>query len=100
MTNSVQDAVIAEYLKMLKMPAITRDYLAIARQAQDGAWAYEDFLKELLEREINARQQQAAATRLKQAQFPEVKTLDQIDWSALEGISKPKILELSSCEYI
>lgn len=100
MTNTVQDAVIAEYLKMLKMPAIVRDYPAVARQARDGQWQYEEFLKELLEKEINNRQASAAATRLKQAQFPEIKTLDQIDWSALEGISKPKILELSSCEYI
>lgn len=100
MTNTTQDAVIQEYLKALKMPAIARDYIAISRQARDGQWQYEEFLKELLEKEINNRQERATAMRLKAAQFPEIKTLDQVDWTSLEGISKPKILELSSCEYI
>ena len=30
---------------MLKMPAIGREYQALSRQARDGGWAYEDYLK-------------------------------------------------------
>jgi DNA replication protein DnaC len=100
MTNTTQDAIIVEYLKALKMPAIARDYTAVARCARDGQWQYEEFLKELLEKEVNSRSELAAAYRLKIAQFPEIKTLEQVDWTSLEGISKPKILELSSAEYI
>jgi DNA replication protein DnaC len=99
-SNSAQEAVIREYLKMLKMPAVGRQFPALARQARDGSWTYESFLKEVLEVEIASRQEHAAATRLKQACLPEIKTLDQVDWEALQGISRPKILELSSCEYI
>jgi DNA replication protein DnaC len=29
-----------------------------------------------------------------------VKTLDQLDWAALKGVSRRKIMQLSSCEYL
>ncbi|MCP9496168.1 MAG: ATP-binding protein [Pyrinomonadaceae bacterium MAG19_C2-C3] len=32
--------------------------------------------------------------------FPDLKTLDGLNWAALEGISRPKIMELVSCAYI
>lgn len=101
MSNSARDAVISEYLKSLRMPAITREYPRLSRQARDGGWPYEDFLKELLEAEVISRQQAAVALRLKQACLPDnKKTLDEVDWDALVGISRPKVLELASCEFI
>lgn len=100
MTQSACQAVIQEQLKILKMPAIGREYIGLARQARDGGWPYEDFLKELLEREVCSRQEHTASLRLRQAHFPDIKTLDQIEWGALEGISRPKLLELASGEYI
>lgn len=78
----------------------TREYPALARQAREEGWAYEDFLRDLLEAEIQSRQKRTSERRLKGARFPDLKTLEQIDWQALKGISRPKILELSSCEYL
>ena len=92
MTSTPQEAVIGEYLKVLKMPSINREYKAVARQACDGGWPYEEYLKELLEKEVRSRQEHTAALRLRQAHFPDIKTLDQLDWNALQGISRPKIL--------
>lgn len=100
MSEATCEAVILEYCKGLKMPAAAREYKALARQAQDGGWNYEDFLRELLEVEITSRQQSTALRRIKEARFPEIKTLDQIEWDALQGISKPKLLELATCGYI
>jgi len=92
MSRAASEAVLQEYLKILKLPAVSREYQHLARQARDGAWPYEDFLRELLEAEVRSRQERTAAQRLKQARFPDLKTLDQIEWAALEGISRPKIL--------
>jgi DNA replication protein DnaC len=100
MSQTPRDAVIHEYVKVLKMPAIGREYLALARQAREGGWEYEEYLKELLERERHARYEHTVALRLKQARFPEVKTLDHLEWTALQGVSRPKVLELASCEYL
>jgi DNA replication protein DnaC len=58
------------------------------------------FLRELLEVELRSPEERAAKRCLKEAHFPDMKTLEQLDWDALRGISKPKIMELASCEYI
>jgi DNA replication protein DnaC len=100
MSAAARNAVIQEHLQTLKLPAFRRGYEALARQASDGGWAYEDYLRELLDAEVRSRQERSAAGRLRDAHFPEIKTLDQIDWQALSGISRPKILELASCEYL
>jgi DNA replication protein DnaC len=100
MSQAPRDAVRHEYVKVLKMPAIGREYAALARHAREGAWAYEDSLKEVLEREIHARYAHTAAMRLKQARFPEVKTLDHLEWIALQGVSHPKVRELASGDYL
>jgi DNA replication protein DnaC len=93
-------AVIAEYLKALKLPAFASEYQGLVRQARDAGWDYEDFLRELLEVELHSREERIAKRRLKEARFPDMKTLEQLDWEALNGISKQKILELATCEYI
>jgi len=100
MSNAARKAVIQEHLKTLRLPTFAREYAARARQARDGGWDYEDFLRELLEAEVISRRERCAARRLKAAQFPDHKTLEQIDWQVLKGISKPKIAELASCEYL
>ena len=65
MSHTPRDAVIQEYVKMLKMPAIGRDYPAVSQQARDGGWAYEDYLKELLERAMHSRHAVSGRMRLR-----------------------------------
>lgn len=100
MNAAAQAAIIEEQCRELKMPAILRHYATIARQARDQGAAFESFLTDLLEAEVCARRDGAVARRLREARFPDPKTFDQIDWSAMKGISRQKIAELSSCEYI
>src|SRR4029453_14485349 len=89
-----------EYVKVPKSPPLGRESPALARHARDGGWEYEEYLKELLEREMHARYEHTAAMRLRQARFPEIKTLDHLEWAALQGVSRPKVLELASCDYL
>jgi DNA replication protein DnaC len=97
---ATREAVIGEYLKALKLPGFAAEYRGLVRQATDAGWDYEDFLRELLEVELRSREERTAKRRLKEARFPEIKTLEQLDWEALEGISRQKIMELATCEYI
>jgi DNA replication protein DnaC len=76
------------------------EYSQIARQARAESWSYEEYLRELLDTEIRSREQRTALRRLREARFPDIKTLDQIEWEAMEGVSKHKILELASCQYV
>lgn len=100
MSRSARRAVLVETLKTLKLPSVLRDYEERARQAQDGQWDYEEYLRELLETEVADREARTVQRRLRAAHFPDHKTLEQLDWKALSGISKPKLSALASCEYI
>lgn len=99
-SHAAREAVISEHLKTLRLPAMGRELAGAARRARDAGADYEEFLRELLEVEVRTRQDHRAARLLKGACFPDVKTLDEIKWSALEGISRPKIMELASGTYI
>src|SRR5208337_2176937 len=100
MSEAARAAVIQEHCKELKLAAVVREYPALCRQARDGGWAYEDLLRELLEAEVINRRQSTARRLLREAHFPDVRTLDQIEWAALKGVSRPKLLELASGEFI
>ena len=54
----------------------------------------------LLEAEVLSRRDSAADRRIREAKFPDIKTLNQIDWSAMKGVSKPKAHELASGDFI
>jgi DNA replication protein DnaC len=98
--EAARDAVIQDQLRLLKLPSFRRSYETLARQARDGGWPYEEYLRELLDGEVRSRQDRVAACRLKEARFPEIKTVEQLDFGALSGVSKPKLLELVACEYV
>lgn len=91
---------IVEHLRSLKLPAFAREYGELARRAREAGWEHERFLLELLEAEIASRRENAAALRLRNAGFPELKTIEQIDWQAVHGISEDDIAPLARCEYI
>jgi hypothetical protein len=101
MSNAALEAVIHEHCRELKLAAFLREYPALCRQAREGGGQpYEEFLRELLEAEVISRHNSTARRLLREARFPDIKTLDQVDWTALKGVSKPKILELASCQFI
>ena len=100
MSRAARRAVLSEQLKILKLPSVARDYESKGRAARDGQWDYEEYLRDLLAVEIADREQRTAHRRLHSAQFPDLKTLDQIDWRSLQGVSKPKVAELASCDYL
>jgi DNA replication protein DnaC len=100
MNKSATQAVITEYCKAMRLPTILSQYPSLSRQAQDGNWSFETFLQELLQREFINRRENAAKKRLREAHFPDIKTLDQLDYNALQGVSKTKIQALSSGQFI
>ncbi len=100
MSNEVIDAVIGQQLKQLRLPGVGRAYEQVGCQAREENWSYEEYLRELLDTELRSRHDRAAERRLREARFPDVKTLDQIDWDVLSGVSRPKVLELASCEFV
>jgi DNA replication protein DnaC len=100
MSDAVRAAVLAEICKELRLPAVQRECASLARQARDAGWAYEEFLQALLSMEVDSRRDGSAARRIREAGLPDIKTMEQLDFEALSGIGRPKLLELASCQYV
>mgnify|MGYP002641561547 CR=1 FL=1 len=100
MNQSALKAVLAEYCKELCLSAVSIEYEGLCRQAQDDSWSYQLFLHELLTREVQKRRANTSERRVKEAGFPDLKTFEQMNWDVLQGVSKQKLMELSTCEYL
>ena len=98
--SSLEHAIVEQHLRSLKMPGVRACYHQLARQAADEGWTFELYLTELLAAELRSRDKHMVARRLKEARFPEMKSLEQIEWDLLEGVSRQKIAELATCAYL
>ena len=87
------------YAKQLKTPTFG-DYNEILRRMKPDS-KFEDILLELLKSESIQRQENQNLRRLKAAQFPYQKTLDELDLSRYDGsITQMFLNELASCKFI
>lgn len=85
--------------KQLKIPTFG-NYQELLRQIDKSA-AFNQLLLELMNREYAQRQENNNRRRLKQANFPFMKSLDELDISRYNGkISDLFINELASCRFI
>jgi DNA replication protein DnaC len=90
-----KDLVVAQ-VRALKMPGLGRVYESLARQAREEHWGYEEYLHEVLSAEQTSRRDSAVRHRIREARFPELKTLDTFDFTATDGsVSPTQIAELA-----
>src|SRR5258708_40260758 len=89
------DLIVAQ-TRALKMPGLARVYESLARPAREEHWSHEEYLHEVLSAEQTSRQDSAVRHRLREARFPELKTLDTFDFTATDGsVSATQITELA-----
>ena len=70
---------LIENLVYLKLPWVRENYEALAAEAAAKSWPHVEFLGRLIEGETNLRTDRAIQRRIKAAQFPVIKTLEQFD---------------------
>ena len=82
---------LAALLKRLNLASARRRFPELIQRAEHGQWSYYQFLRALAEEEVAHR----AATRLvryaRQARFPELKTVEEFDFSLQPGL-RPVLL--------
>ena len=64
----------------MKEPRITESAARLADHARDAGWTHEDYLAAVLEREVAARNASGARLRIRAAQMPAVKTIEDLDF--------------------
>src|SRR3989337_3233999 len=98
-TTLARDLVVAQ-TRSLNLPGVARTFEALARQARDAHWPHEEYLHEVLSAEQASRHESVIRHRLREARFPEVKTLETFDFAAAEGINATQIHALARGEWI
>jgi DNA replication protein DnaC len=98
---TVKKELVAQVARSLKMPGLARRYEHLARQAREEHWSAEEYLFEVLTAEQISRVDSAVRQRLLDAKFPEIKTLDTFDFSAIAGaVSQTQIADLARCDWV
>jgi DNA replication protein DnaC len=90
---------LAAGLRRLKLAAVRRLAPEVLRTAKTQRWSPEDLLRTLVEAEIAARDESNARARLRAANFPVTKTLDDFDLS-VSSIPRATFDYLASLEWI
>jgi DNA replication protein DnaC len=91
---------IVELCKTLRLPALRRDAGRLAVEAARQGLGHLGFLKQLLETECAERIERRAARRIKEAGFPQIKTLESFDFSRAAHLPEALIRQLAEGRYI
>jgi DNA replication protein DnaC len=97
---NLQQQRIAEQCDQLALNAMATNWSELASQNLKIEGSYADFIEQLLQAELMARQERTQSTLLKFAGLPSVKTLEQYDFSFAAGAPRTQLNELASLVFI
>ena len=99
-TSKLQAAAIRELCKPLRLPTVATQAVRLAEQAAKEKQSPLSFLEALLSAEVEEREQNAVARRIKEAHFPKVKTLDEFHFQEAQHPPVTLIRHLAEGGYI
>lgn len=91
---------LQHHLTALCLPTVKAECEQLARQCATENLDYLGFLLRLCERELADRERRAFERRLKTARFPQLKSLDDFDFTAQPSLNRALLLELARGEFI
>ena len=91
---------LRHHLKTLKLPTMHSECEKIAQRCAADNADHLAFLLQLCELELLERERRALQRRLKEARFPNYKTLENFDFKAQPSVNKVLVSELMRCLYI
>ena len=98
--ESLEQASVRQYCKAVRTPAIAANFVSLAEQAVKENHTHIRYLEALLALECEERDRHAIANRIRDAQLPRVKTLEEFDFAQAPRIPAAKIRELAEGGYI
>jgi DNA replication protein DnaC len=87
-------------LRQLRLPTVAANYARYAQEASQSGQGYEEYLLALLNEEVSQRGINRRKRLIREARFPVLRTLDELDFSVIPSLSKTKVLQLADGEYI
>jgi DNA replication protein DnaC len=97
---NLQHERIAGLCAQLKLDCIATDWAPLAQRTATTNSSMADFLEQLLQAELGAREQRKRQVLTKLAALPGIKTLEQYDFSFASGAPRAQIQELASLAFV
>jgi len=97
---NLQHERIAGLCTQLKLDRIASDWGALAQHTATTDASLADFLEQLLQAELSAREERKRQTLTKLASLPGIKTLEQYDFGFASGAPRAQVQELGSLAFI
>ena len=88
------------HLQELHLPTMRRECEAVAHQAQQESWSYQDFLRELTEREVQERRHNRIARLLKSSRLPLEKSWQSLDLKRLPTKAVQQLRSLLAGDFL
>jgi DNA replication protein DnaC len=99
-TESLEQASVRQYCKAVRVPTIASNFLSLAEQAVKENHSHVRYLEALLAIECEERDRHAIGNRIRDAQLPRMKTLEEFDFAQAPQIQAARIRELAEGGYI
>lgn len=99
-TESLEHASVRQYCKAVRVPVIGANFLSLAEQAVKENHSHIHYLEALLAMESEERDRHAIQNRIRDAQLPRMKTLEEFDFGQAPRIPAVRVRELAEGGYI
>jgi DNA replication protein DnaC len=91
---------IAFLARAMKAPRIAACAEPMARRATEEGWDHQAYLAAVLSEEVAARETHGGQHRVKAARFPQVKTLDDFDFSFQRSLKRQTMAHLAQLDFL
>jgi DNA replication protein DnaC len=98
--ENLEKAAVEQQCRVLRLPAVAEQCAPLAEEAVKQRQTYLRYLEALLAVELEERERNTIARRIKDAHLPRTKTLDEFDFSKAPQIRATEISELAQGGYI
>lgn len=99
-TESLEHASVRQYCKAVRVPVIGANFVSLAEQAVKENHSHIHYLEALLAMENEERDRHAIQNRIRDAQLPRMKTLEEFDFGQAPRIPAARVRELAEGGYI
>ena len=100
MRGSCEHASVRQYCKAVRMPTVGANFVSLAEQAVKENHSHIRYLEALLATECEERDRHAITNRIRDAQLPRMKALEEFDFTQAPQIPAARIRELAEGGYI
>jgi DNA replication protein DnaC len=99
-TENLEQASVRQYCKAVRVPTMGANFVSLAEQAVKESHSHIRYLEALLAMECEERDRHAIGNRIREAQLPRMKSLEEFDFTQAPQIPAARIRELAEGGYI